>query len=82
MGRLCDGRRGRTIRSVGPCRTIRSVDVAMRRTRASAFPPVKHAHLLAERHNYINLDSLTALILASPIGVADGLLESVVPGTE
>jgi hypothetical protein len=57
-------------------------DAAMRRTRASANPPVKQAHILAERYNCINADSLTALLLASPIGVADGILESVVPGTD
>ena len=54
----------------------------MRRVRTSAFPPTKHAHILAERYNCVNADSLRALIVASPIGVADGLLEAVVPGTD
>ncbi len=63
-------------------RAVRGNDAAMRRVRTSAFPPAKHAHLLAERYNCVNADSLRALIVASPIGVADGLLESVVPDTD
>ena len=59
-----------------------TAEVRVVRTRASAYPPVRQAHILAERYNCINADSLSALILASPIGVADGLLESVVPGTD
>ena len=63
-------------------RAVKDADAAMRRLRTSAFPPTKHAHILAERYNCVNADSLRALIVASPIGVADGLLETVVPDTD
>jgi hypothetical protein len=63
-------------------RAVQDADMAMRRIRTSAFPPTKHAHILAERYNCVNADSLRALIVASPIGIADGLLETVVPDTD
>ena len=56
---------------------LRDVAVAVRRLRASAFPPVRQPHHLAERFNCLNASSLAALVSACPLGIATDVLASV-----
>ena len=57
--------------------TLLHVSAAVRRIRASAFPPLLHPETVCDRFNCVNAAALRALVGASPRGLSPDLLKNV-----